>query len=487
LTFLGIAHDPRIAHGSLRERPSRATTPVMRARLVVALVLLLGACSAREIATAPQPIPVEDAGTSPPEIDAGVDSSTASGLEWPNAESAATSDAWIAEHHDAITRMRPRVLAINFDNDDKTRSNFQAHVDALAAAIAEGSRYHGYTDPSAPPFVTYEVAKWVDLADATPPAGWKHKYSSAVPVKCDSSAFYNFDYAALFSPAFAERYDIADPNDPQKKLPLCDLFERGMVHEVWIHMNGDPDPYTCADGKTVDTVGLAEILEAKPAYDAKGRKKTPTQWRPCAGNGCLGFEDTKAFTACGRTVRVLYINSTRGPGCALHSAGHGYEWMAGSGAVPEIGPRFAAFANQDLDTKHKLPFADWYACDGPDCITWTGDNALTWKTKNKSGTIEKYDQACGNVHFAPNARAHYDENDTSVLSSCEHFGMKDGPNGRDVQEPFSRAKVQRYEKLAPDCGGAWQVYWRQSFPGLANKATDAAGKPQRNWWPYLFY
>ena len=38
-----------------------------------------------------------------------------------------------------------------------------------------------------------------------------------------------------------------------------------------------------------------------------------------------------------------------------------------------------------------------------------------------------------------------------------------------------------------DCGGGWQVYWRQSFPGLGNQAIGADGRPMKNWWPFLFY
>jgi hypothetical protein len=446
----------------------------------------LVACQAAPSAP-PAPLPTSPAvgagGDSPP--DAGADAAEA-GLEWPNATSQSTSDPWLAEHHDALTKMRPKVLAINFDNDPATRKNFKAHVEALTRGFAEGSRYHGYVDPKAPAFLEYEVAHWVDLADASPPAGWTHKYSTKVPVDCSSTAFYNFDYAALFDERFAAHYDIADPDDPSRKLPLCELYARGMVHEVWIHMNGDPDPYTCADGKKVDTVALAEILENKPTYDAKNVRK-PNMFSACAGNGCLEGRALEAFRACNRTVRVLYINSTRGPGCAIHSAGHGYEWMANSRAVPELLPRFAPFANFDLDKRLGLPFGDWYACDAPDCITFKGPNALDWKAKSQHGSVAAYDQACGNVHFAPNSRAHYDENDTQVLSRCEHYGLKDGPGGADAQEPFSKAKYDRYQKLAPDCGGAWQIYWRQSFPGLGNPATDASGKPMRNWWPYLFY
>lgn len=397
------------------------------------------------------------------------------GLVWPNAESRATSDPWIAEHHDEITVMRPRVLAINFDNDPATRNNWRRHVEQLIAGFAEGSRYHGYSDPAAKPFLEYEVAKWVDLADETPPPGWPHKYSSKLPVNCDSTAFYQFDYAALFEEKMAAELGA----------PLCELFEKGEVHEVWLHSNGDPSPYTCPNGKVLDTVGIAEILEAKPKYDASGHKTG--EFERCAGNGCLADRDFAAFKACGRTVRVLYINSTRGPGCAIHSAGHGFERMALSRAVPELAPWFAPFGNFDLDQRLGLPFRDWYACDSPECLTFTGPNSVDWKTRGKSGSIPELDQGCGNVHFAPNARAHYDENDIEVLSRCEHFGLGDGDDGRDAMEPFSRAKYKRYQKLAPDCGGAWQVYWRQSFPGLGSRAKDAAGRPMRNWWPYVFY
>ena len=409
-------------------------------------------------------------------------------LEWPNTQSKATSDPWLAEHHDAITKMRPKVLAINFDNDPATRSKFKPMVEQTIASLAEGSRYHGYSDPNAEPFLEYEVAKYVDLADDVPPSGWSHSYSSKVRVDCSSRDFYNFDYAALLGDEYAGFYDIPDPDSPGRKLPLCDLYERGMVHEVWIYMNiGSDGPYQCADGKVAPRVGYAEILENKQVYDAENHPK-PGKFERCAGNGCFTPRASQAFSACGRTVRVLYINSGRGNGCAVHSAGHGFEWMARSGAVPELEPRFEAFGNFDLDKKHGLPFSDWYACDNDDsCATFTGPNAVDWSVKGRQGHVEPFDQACGNVHFAPNSSKDYDENDTEVLSTCEHFGLKDGPDGKDAQEPFSRAKYARYQELTPDCGGAWQVYWRQSFPGLGNEATDADGKPMRNWWPYLFY
>jgi hypothetical protein len=371
--------------------------------------------------------------------------------------SKATSDAWIVQNHDAITKMRPKVLAINLDDDPTTRGSFHDHVAQLIAAIKEGSRYHGYDDPKAQPFLEYEVSEWIDLADTTVPEGWTHKYSTKVPVACvKDNAFYDADYSRLFDPLWAQ-------------VDLCDAFAKGEVHEVWLHMNGDDDPYECPDGKKVQP-GFAEILESKPIRDANG--VATGQFERCAGNGCLGDRDFAAFAACGRTVRVLYINSTRGPGCALHSAGHGVEWMARSQATgAALWKDFERFGNFDLATRLRTPFGDWYSCDYANvtsCITFTGPNSLDWNVGGQTGSIAKFDQGCGNVHFAPNARGHYDENTSEVLSSCASFDIP-GAQPR----VFSSKSYDRYQPLAPDCGGAWQVYWRQSF--------------KTKWWPYIFY
>jgi hypothetical protein len=435
---------------------------VERMRRALLPLLLVAACSSSPAVPPEQTSSPPPSDTPAPDPTGAVEDKDGGGavkpaaLEWPNAESKTTSDQWLVDHHDAITKMRPKVIAINLDNDPKTRSNFKNHVGQLIAGLKEGSRFRGYDDKSAEPFLEYEVSKWVDLADDAPPAGWTHKYSTKVPVACvKDDAWYDADYSRLFDPAWGG-------------FDLCAEFAKGDAHEVWLHMNGDNDPYECPDG-TMRQPGFAEILEAKPIRDAKGVAK-PGVFERCAGNGCLGARDFAAFKACGRTVRVLYINSTRGPGCAIHSAGHGFEWMARSEATgPALWSAFEKFGNFDFEKRLGTPFGDWYACDSPNCITFTGPNSLTWKVKDETGTIASFDQGCGNVHFAPNARAHYDENDNAVMSTCETWGDAAGVKPR----AFSRKSYAQYEPLAPDCGGAWQVYWRQSF--------------QKKWWPYIFY
>jgi len=46
---------------------------------------------------------------------------------------------------------------------------------------------------------------------------------------------------------------------------------------------------------------------------------------------------------------------------------------------------------------------------------------------------------------------------------------------------LSFAKAAALEQQFPDCGGGWQIYWRQSMPGPGNAAH------LKNWWPFLFY
>jgi len=85
-------------------------------------------------------------------------------ITWPIPGHSANSDPWIVEHHDAITQMSPRVLVLNFSNS-LTVDTVRQTAERQAAAIAEGSRYHGYSDSSAPVFLTYQIAGVVDLAD----------------------------------------------------------------------------------------------------------------------------------------------------------------------------------------------------------------------------------------------------------------------------------------------------------------------------------
>src|SRR5439155_26504091 len=105
-------------------------------------------------------------------------------------------------------------------------------------------------------------------------------------------------------------------------------------------------------------------------------------------------------------------------------------------------------------------------------------------------TIDPFHQRGGNGHCPPNARQNYHQTNTpTVLSACEHYGLHDGPDGKDIQTPSDASKLNMWKAkygVGPT-GGAWYMYWFQNFPGLNTKAKMPDGTPMRNWRVYLYY
>ncbi len=390
---------------------------------------------------------------------------------WPNRESRANSDDWLRLHHNQIRQLRPRVLVLNFVNglssDEASR-----RVNALIAAVRESSRYQGYRSASAAPFLDYQVFKLVNLANTVPlpPDQRLDGNSSDYPRPPDwREGMVNFRYDELFSDKFTELYDVPDPNRPSKKLTLEEMVNHGVINEVWFlavqGRFGAPQPCT----------------EVKQAYDAELRKMDGRFVQ--AG---FGIANEQPFI--GRSLRILHINPERGPGCALEHLSRAMEGMAASKAVPYFTRYFGEFAGFDLKRRYSLPFDSLGGRDGGTEVDYPTRSTMKYRYKGEYYTVRNYVAAGGSVLFPPSARREFDmDSPLTVLSAVEHFRLHDGENGKDLTEPWSSAKFARYRGVANDCMGPYLVYWRQSMPGLDNKALDDAGKPMRNWWPFLFY
>ncbi|MGQ9881171.1 MAG: hypothetical protein ACUVSV_09970 [Armatimonadota bacterium] len=385
---------------------------------------------------------------------------------WPNRWSKANSDTWIVRNHDRIVKMRPRVLLINFSNQVEPEKPLHL-AQQLIAAMREASRYHGYKDPKSPPFLEYTLWRFVDLRDPHR----KEKNSTKSPIKPHvRENEINCDYGGFFSEQFAEYIGVRDPRNKRRFLRLDELVDRGYVHEVWFTAAATGD-FRCL-----------ECVELKPVYDERFRR-IPGKYVQ-AGNG--GDPDQK-WT--GRSVRLNCINHDRGIGCAMENLAHSMEGLAHSSAIPYFTRYFHEYAGFDLEGRYGLPFDSFYPLWGegkgisyPDPHTAVvTDGGRTWR-------IEGYVAAGGNVHFPPNARRHYDLNNTEpVMSTIEDWRIGSGPNGKDVAKPWTSEVLKRYVDLAPDCMGRWLVYWWQNMPGLRNRSRDDAGKPMKNWWVFWFY
>jgi len=393
------------------------------------------------------------------------------GLEWPNAESFANSDPWIRDHHDAMRVMRPKVLVLNFVNA-KSNDEVSKLIERIFAGLREGSRHRGFERATAPAFLEYQIGKIVDLRDKPPPAGWTLRNSTLYPRRPDPTAFtWGLDYAQFFSRTFADKYGYPDPSDATKTLDLCGLVDAGLVHEVWIVGDGD-----------VPDASAAEVLEWMPKYDASLTRIAGPGDR-CAGNGCFDTD----VPHCERSLRIGFVNHARGPGCYMESMSHGMEWMSTRGALPYLKRYFPEFAGFDLDKRYAAPFKSWYVCERPDCVTFDSPTSVSYTTPDGFGKIDPYVPVCGNAHFPPNARHHYDlDNTFAVQSTCEGY-RRGEDSGKDRARPFTNEKFAAYRTLADDCMGPWLVWWRQNWPGLDNGLKDDDGAPMKNWYPFLFY
>ena len=385
---------------------------------------------------------------------------------WPNQTSRANSDPWLVENHERLREMRPRVLVVNFHNKS-SRAKLEKMIGDLFAAITESSRYHGYADAQAPAFLNYRLAKLVDLREPEN----TNANSGKIPLKpAKGKELGKLDYNAFFSQDYAKNYGYEDPKQPGRYLRLDELVDQGFVHEVWF----------MAD--QVKGFGVYESVEEKPIYTERFAR-IPGKFVQAGNGGDSGQKWT------GRSVRIGFINVTRGIGCFLESLSHSFEGTSSSKAIPYFTKYFEDYAGYNLKKKWGLPFNTFY--DVPydrKRVEYPAPDELKIQWKEQAIVITNYLATAGNVHWPPNARGHYDlENTNAVLSTIEDWRIGSGAQGADVKKPFTNAAFARYRKMAPDCMGAWLIYWRQNMPGLDNLQKDDTGKPMKNWWPFLFY
>jgi len=390
---------------------------------------------------------------------------------WPNQTCYRASEPWLAEHHDRLREMRPRVMVLNFAND-VDMAGVEERTRKLIAALAESSRHHGFKNPDAPAFLQYEVVRYVDMRDRPAPAERAKRNSAFFPAKPDGPKDFACDYSAFYSDAFARFYGFADPANPRRFHNLHELIEAGVIHELWFYAIHDDSGWPAF-----------EVIEIKQCYDERFRK-IDGKHAP-AGNG---HDDSMPWS--GRTFRMAFFNPHRGTGCAMENFGHGLEANARSQAVPYFSRYFNEFAELDLDKRFNLPFRSLYEMpySQRELVEYPSRTVMKARFKSKDHVVDPYVAIGGNAHWAPGGRHHYDlDSPFTVSSTIENYRMRNGPDGKDLVLDFNTEKFARFKQVAPDCMGAWLVFWRQCMPGLDNKALDDEGKPMKNWLPFLFY
>lgn len=403
----------------------------------------------------------------------GAGGSESSGVYWPNEESSANSDDWLIEHHDEIDQLRPKVVVLNYHNPTSPEQA-QDLVERYVEMMRQASTYHGYDDEGQQPFLDYQVLKIVNLRDDPIPSdtGFVNASTQLVPLE----EWYGQEYADNV-------FQFADPGDPSRNLTLCEMFEQGVVNEIW-QIAGETGTWNNGD----DWYRPYEGKASRFRYD-EDLARLPGEPDHCGGNGCFG-ERHLPEVLCGVTVRIMPINPERGLGCSLEGFGHNFERLPQDIAYIDKAGTWSRFMGFDLKKHYPdLPFGSFYElCAGGECIGYPAPDVVEATFEGNTYTLLDWNPGCGNAHLAPNARHQYDvQSEFDANSRCEHFGLADGPDGEDLVEVFNHERIAANFSVADDCTGPWDLYWLQSVPGKGSGAQEDDGRPLKNWWPFWYY
>jgi hypothetical protein len=391
---------------------------------------------------------------------AGVAGTTGAGgaVIWPNDQSSANSDDWLIQNHDRISQLRPRVLAMDLANTANPMPAIQKHIDALANSTS----FHKFNTASAQPAVVYQLLKVVPASSP--------------------------NYTQWNSQAFADsNIQIKDPANPSgPNLTLCQLFEKGIINEVW-----------CMATQSQTKCG--ESQETKVVYT---NTDPPQKVSPLRIVGASNGDPVTGLN-CKVSIRIIDFNTSRGTGCHQHALGHGWERYMDASAIPLLRKQAGRFLNWDLMARVAAPFNNFYsACSSngsqlTDCIVWDSQIAVrSGPSAARTFNIPDMSGGCGNAHFYANTTGTYSYDartpDPTVLSSCEHYGLHDGANGKDMTTTYTNAMTDTYANQQTgasddDCGGHGTSYLYQNFPNYGTTAKNDDGTPMHNWWVYLFY
>ena len=260
---------------------------------------------------------------------------------------------------------------------------------------------------------------------------------------------------------------------------MCELFERGIIHELWIAAEA----------------GVRAVYENQSRmqrYDAS-LNKIAGSFQECT-NGC--YNDPQNRVNCSVSVRMQELNKGRGPGCFTHAAGHALENMRD--AIPYIrdnGNRFFYFG---MRQRYGLPYDRLYDFD-----CFLGQPAAERKCSFPSPTTLRYAADFGPVvhvrQLRPGLRRRAPQTQhlrhrcrrSSGLRALRHerraewyrhhhalqpIGLARGHEDGGVRTPISRTATAVGKRTCA-----------RACPDTRTLLSTEAGAPMKNWWPFLFY
>ena len=199
------------------------------------------------------------------------------------------SDPWLVTHNQVITSMSPQVLVLNFDNG-------QSSSDDSGLRKTGRRRARGWVDvPRLLEFVGTDVSRLryhqgIDLTDSSDGGNCQRQHPGDLHRGVRSHT--PLQRPAVSPLLWLQRF--------QRRLSgLCELFEKGLVNEVWIQ-----------DGGTRVHAARAALCREKADIRSERRRRSPVASQCTAASAAV--RPSCLNVPCNVTVRMAHLDPVTG-------------------------------------------------------------------------------------------------------------------------------------------------------------------------------
>lgn len=306
---------------------------------------------------------------------------------------------------------------------EQMKANTDKYLVGLKFSLEEGSKFHGYKDPDAVPYLGYQVVKFLTIYDQIP-ISTTYRLGTA---EVDGQEY------GVFEPDFLRIY-----ND----FALQQFIEINGVKEIWIWFGQCAMPGWPSYDPAIHTPeNFVEFVESNMAS-------------PVTGDISNSHRFENDVPVASKTAVVYCYNFRRTQAEAVHNHGHQLESIY----------KYIAQRQDGTDDLFVRDFSGW-----------------------GSGYSTPPLGRAGDCHHPPNTTDDYDYlNTTLVESDIEDWRPSVGTKklvNADTWASIEYAWPAGYDFPQRD-ESQWYIYWMQNMPGYQSQIPHSAEHVMTNWWQF---
>lgn len=313
----------------------------------------------------------------------------------------------------------------------------------LKFALEEGTKYKGYKNPDAKPYVGYKILRMINVYEQIPAGDIPSKF-------VDAPGYYEPDLVEVF-----------------ERLDLIDYINSRGIRDVWMHYSQNAAPDFPSFDPEIDNQFEKKVV------NFESRMSTPQD-----------IEAHNSYdnpTLIANHTYIIHTKSFVSPfGDFPHAHGHQIESMLYTLNYFQDGD-YKLFWNQ---------FSGWG-------LNEYGDHFPIGNSNWEKGR-------CGNIHFLPNSEFDYDYwNNSPHLSDIENWNPQQTGEKMELTADYVHGLLYDWPRYAVDLSnnailgdfwqhrdfigeGNWYLYWMQNIPHDNNGLETDTGSALTNWWDIIY-